>query len=119
MGPRALYSLVEGARGAPLGVRSHGADHVGGVGEALGGEQFQTAEREHGLGAVDQRDSLLGSQGEGLDRGAPQGFAAGHTGTVIIGLAFADEDQRHVRERARSPLAPTLPREGTTGVTPR
>src|SRR5690606_27779213 len=56
-------------------------------------------QRGRDLGAVDQRQPFLGGQPDRLDPDPRQSGARGHRFAVEYGLALADHDRRHVRQR--------------------
>ena len=98
LGTGVVDAGIEGARGAAQGVERHGADHVRRARERFGIRQQEAADGEHGLGAIDQGNALLGLQRERRDAGAGQGFAAGQHGAVPFGFALPGEHQCHVGE---------------------
>ena len=65
MRPDGVDAVVEGARSAAKRIKRERANDIGGIGENLRGVEFEAADGEHGLRAVDQADAFLGVQ---LDR---------------------------------------------------
>jgi hypothetical protein len=61
----------------------------------------------------------LACQREGFDSGAPQGLGPGHRAPSNSASPSPISTMAMWASGARSPDAPTLPCEGTTGVTPR
>ena len=63
--------------------------------------EFEAADGQHRLCAIDQADAFLRMQDDGLDAGAAQRFAAGQDCAAELGLAFADQDEGDVGERSQ------------------
>ena len=62
MRPGFMNALVKGDVGAFQRVQGERADDVGRVGKNVGLQGYQQADRQHALGAIDQRDRLFGFQ---------------------------------------------------------
>ena len=89
----------EGLIGAQQSLDRHGGRHVGCRQEAgrIGAGQAQDA--EHSVGAVGQRQALLGFQYQGGDAGGSQGVGGGDPLAVgVDDLALPGERQGHMRE---------------------
>ncbi len=100
MRTRLVNPRIERARRAAQRIERHRADHVGGFGQRLRGVKFQTADGQHRLRAVDQADAFLGMQRRSARcRRARSASAPGRIGALEFRLAFADQHQRHVRQR--------------------
>ena len=66
MRPRRVQSFVEGASGAPQGIQRQSSRDVRRVGENFRIAQGKQSDGKHGLGAVHERKSLFGLQGQGF-----------------------------------------------------
>ncbi len=75
------------------------ADHGRRFQHALGHEQAVQGQRSRDLGAVDQRQPFLGRQHHRLDAGVFQCRHCRHDFAVDAHIAFAQQRQRHVRQR--------------------
>ena len=98
MRPCGLQPGVVGYGRAVQGFEAQRAGDVGHVGSVFGLEHRQAAKRGHQGGAVGQRQALFGLEGERRQAGGEQGLAARHDLPVDLGLAQADQDQRHMRQ---------------------
>ena len=63
--------------------------------------EHERPDRGHELGAVDQRQALLGGEHERLQAGAAQSLGAGHHLAVQLDHALADQRQGQVCERCQ------------------
>ncbi len=98
-----MNALVEGARRAAQPIQCQSADHVRGIHQPLNGFQFQTADGQHGLRAIDQADAFFGMQRDGLDSRAAERFGAIEQLAFELGFAFADQHEGYMRERSQVP----------------
>ena len=94
-----MNSLVKSCVGTLQRIATQTAENVGRIYKNFGGEQSQTPHREHGLGAVDQRDGFLRFENNGFDLCVFHRIGAGDTPAVSIdALPLADQRQCKVRE---------------------
>src|SRR5687768_14850987 len=90
MRPGILDSLVEGNRRISQRLESHCARHVAEAGEPLGSIESEAADGTHGLCSVKESKTFLSVQHDrGQSRG-PHGICAGHSGSAVEGMPFAD-----------------------------
>ena len=92
--------LVEGRRRAEHRLQAHRPDHIGRAGQPHGVMVGEGPDAGHQLGAVEQRQSLLGAEGDRCQAGAVERRATRlRVGAGDAGRALADEDERDVRQR--------------------
>ena len=94
-----MDARVEGHVGALERVERQRADHVGALHQAAGVREREPAHGGDELGAVDERQALLGLEDERRESGGPQRLGRGHKAPLDEALALADEHERQVRER--------------------
>ena len=92
---------VEGSVAAARGVHRQGTNHQCRLQHRLKAEQGVQRQRSGGLGAIDQRQSFLGAERQRFYAGLFQGRRSGHALAVNQHVAFADQRQRHVRQRCQ------------------
>jgi len=90
---------IEGDRAAAKRVERERGGDVSRIGGNFGVAQGESEKSEHGLGAVEEREAFLGVQHERVDSRCAKGFGAGHAAAFENGFAFADGDEREMRER--------------------
>jgi hypothetical protein len=90
---------VERPIAAARGVDRQRADDQRGLQHRLEAKQGVQRQGRRGLRAVDQRQPLLGRQLQRLDAGAAQQRRGGRAPAVDQHLAFAQQRERHVRQR--------------------
>lgn len=106
MGAQALELLGEDAVGAQQRLDAHGGGDVGGLEQALQVHAGQHEHAEHAVGAVDQRQALLGAQFDRADPGLVQGGVGGQVPPGgVADPALAHQGQRHVRQGRQVPRA--------------
>ena len=90
---------IEGRARAERGLHGEAAAHGGGGEQVLGLEE--AAQRVGGghLGAVQERQALLGRQGQRLQPGERERLARLQPAAAMARLALAEQHQRHVGER--------------------
>ena len=98
VGAGEMEARVEGGGSATEGFHREGGCGLGGVEEGLERGELEAAEGEHGLGAVEQRDAFLGLKREGRETSGGETLGGGEDSAVVVGEAFADEDEGHVGE---------------------
>ena len=113
-----VNALVEGDVGAPQRVYGERANHVGRVHQDFHLQRCQQSDGQHALGAVDERDGLLGLQHQRLDVGLLQRAGGRHALAVKHGLAFADQHQSQMRQRRQIAAGPHAALRGNDGVHP-
>ena len=99
--------------------RQRGGD-VGGAGQPLGAEQRQRRDRRRRLRAVDEREAFLRPQLDRRDAGARERARARRApppSSPIVACPSPISTSARCASGARSPLAPTEPRLGTSGWT--
>ncbi len=106
MRAHALDPRVERARRALQRLEAHRAHDVGQRREALRLHDGEPPDRHHHLRAVDQREPLLRSEGEGRQAALVQRLRARQQRAVHVRLALADEHRRQMRERREVPARP-------------
>src|SRR4051794_22542115 len=84
MGPRLVNALVESDVGSFERIERHGAEDVGGVNQNFSRKQRENADRQHGLGTIDQRDGFLGFEGQGLDTRLLQSVGSGNASALFV-----------------------------------
>ena len=94
-----VNTLVEGDIGASQRVESHRTDHVGGIDQDFRRKQREGSDREHGLRAVDQRNSFFGFENQRLDPALR--FNASAAG---MRLPLAPDTRLHRSTRAQDEL---------------
>ncbi len=97
--PRGVDRGEEGPVAPEQPLEGHRPGQVRGLGQRLAAEERQRAHRAHRLGAVHQRQALLGLEHHRLEPGAGQRGASGEPLVADEGLALADEHQRQVGQR--------------------
>ena len=90
---------VERAVAATRGIDRERADHERGLQHRLEIEQGMQRQRGRGLRAVDQGQAFLGAELERRNAGPLQRKTCRDTLAVLQHVAFADQRQRHVRQR--------------------
>ena len=96
-----MDALVERGVGALQRVHGERAEHVGGVGQDVCLQSGQQSNRQHALGAIDQRDRLFGLQHQRLDASLLQRLRGGHALAAEPGFALGDQHQRQMRQRSQ------------------
>ena len=89
------------------------------VQQVLRAQQSFDGKRGAELCAVEERESFLGFELERSNARGMRYFLGRQCATALARLTFADQREGEMRERARSPEAPTEPRPGMTGSTSR
>src|SRR5664279_2013899 len=108
MGARLVDALVKRGIGAFQRIHGESAEHIGGVREYVRLQSGQQSDRQHALGAIDERDRLFGLQRQWLDVSLRQGFRSRQALAAEGGFASAISTSARCASGARSPLAPTL-----------
>jgi len=106
MWARGIQPRIEGARRTSQSVQRHGANRVGRMRQRFSFQQFQASNGQHGLRAVHQRNAFFRCQHDWLNRRAPQRVAARNPHSFELGLAFADQHQRDMRQRSKIAARP-------------
>ena len=107
MRPRAMDAFIERDIGSAQSVERQRSNHVGGIDQNFCRQQRQCSYRQHGLGAVDQRDCFFGFEHQRLDAGRSQDFRAGNARAFFVQtLAFADQHQRQMSQRRQVSARP-------------
>ena len=96
VGTHGLDAFAKRALRAEEPLDGHGAADVGELEQVLSAEQGEPSHRADRLGAVHQRQPLLGLEGHGGEPRPLEGGARGQTLTAEEGLTFADEQERQV-----------------------
>ena len=99
MRPGGVDARVERGNRAAQRVDGQRGDDVGGAGQPVGGGDGQRQHGRGGLGAVDQRQALLGGRADRREAGGASASAAGRRVVAVPDVAFADQHQRDVRQR--------------------
>ena len=112
MWPGLVDGRVEGHRRPAEPLQGRGPGHLGHLQQFLRTEEGQRPEGRHGLGPVQQGQTLLGLQLERLQPRGGQGLVSREPPSPHRRLALSDEDQRHVGGRREVPRGPdrALPR---------
>ena len=97
--PRADDPPVEGRVGAPRGVERDGADEVRRAGEREGAVEREASDGDRHLDAVDEREPLLGGEGDGPEPRRLEGRRGRSFASADAHAPFAHEPERQVRER--------------------
>ncbi len=118
-GARAIKRLRERRTGAEHRLQAHGADDVGRDGQAQRIVVGERPDARHQLRAVEERQALLGTELDRRQPGPLEGLAAPGPGPAPSTDASPSPISTSARcaSGARSPEAPRLPRDGTTGWT--
>ena len=82
-------------------VQRHGSKHIRRGRQVFCGQQSKTADGQHGLCAVDERDGLFGLGYKRFDLSAPHGLGAVHARTFVKDLAFTDHGQSEMGQRSQ------------------
>lgn len=116
MPPQRMDFRVERRRRAHGGIGGERAGHERRPQAAMRPEEAGQSQGRRDLRAVDEREPLLGGEGERFEAGAGEGVAGGQADAPEQGLALADHHRGHMGDvGARSPEAPTEPWPGMTG----
>jgi hypothetical protein len=97
--PGADDALVEGHDGALQRLERHRAGEVGDPAGGLGVEHGERADRGHVLGAVQERQALLGLERHRRQAGGGQRGRGGLADAAVLDLALADQAERQVGQR--------------------
>jgi hypothetical protein len=98
-----LESGVEGDGGALEGLERERARHDSGVEHTACVVHRERPNSGHEVGAVDERQALLGGQRQGLQPGPAQGVLAAQPLLLERGLALPHQHQPEVRQRRQVP----------------
>jgi hypothetical protein len=98
---RQVNARVEGYGGTHECFERHGSSEVSDLSEAVRVHDAQRSYPGHGLGAIEQGQTLLGREGERSKAGCGEDFCARLPDALKNGFAFADDDQREMRERSQ------------------
>ena len=90
---------MEGRRGAHGGVGRERAGDERRLQAAVGAEEAAERQRGRDLGAVDEREALLGGEHDGREAGPAERLGGGQALALEDRLALADHGGGHVRER--------------------
>ncbi len=105
----------EGAVRPEQPLERHGAGQVGEGGQPIGPDLRERADRHHGLGAVHERQALLGLEHDGPQPGPCERLAAGQALAADPRLALADDEECEVGERREVPGGADRPALGDHG----
>src|SRR6185437_8746298 len=79
-------------------VQRHGSKHIRRGRQVFCGQQSKTADGQHGLCAVDERDGPFGLGYKRFDLSAPHGLGAVHARAFVRDLAFTDHGQSEMSQ---------------------
>ena len=107
---------IEGRIAAFGRIQGHGAGHQRARQQVLGGKQRGKGERRRNLGAVDQREALLGAQFERREPGGGKAVFGRNKLTLVAHAADADQRRPQVRERRKIARGPDRTLQWDAGV---
>ena len=114
--PRLMDPPVERGRRALERLQRHRPGDIEEPRHAMGPQQRQPAGGHHRLGAVQQRQTLLRLQYQGLQASLPQGHQRRHTLLAEENLTLANQRQRQVRQRSKVAARPHRPARRDHGM---
>ena len=95
------YLVIEYPVGPEAGFDAHGPRYVRGARYGFGPKAGDGAQREHSLGPVDERQSLLVRQLERFESRGAQRVGCGTYLSLELDGALADERQSEMREQGK------------------
>ena len=115
MRPRLMDARIERRRGAPQSFQRHSPRQIEEPHHALRSKKAQPANRSHRLRAVQQRQPFLRLQLQWRKSRSRERLGAGSRLPSTKTSPSPISASARCASGARSPLAPTEPRDGTTG----
>ena len=103
MRPGQVNARIEGGGRAHQRLQRDRSGQIGNLRHAQAARHRQPAHSGHRLGAVQQRQALLGRQNQRLQARPAQRLASGHPLAFVKRLALADHHQRQMSQRRQIP----------------
>ncbi len=101
MRPKIVQAPVEDAFAAEIRFQRDRADDICDGRQPFGAQDTKRRDRRHELRAVDEREAFLGAEHDRLQAGTLERNGARQSLVAVIRFSFADERQRHMRERRK------------------
>src|SRR5580704_17825646 len=90
---------IECRIGSFQSVARKSAQHISGIHKSLSCQQCQSADRQHSLCAVDERDRLFGLKDKRLDLSPLQSLPSREASScLVVALAFTDQSECQMRK---------------------
>ena len=109
MRTRLLNARVKRSVGTFECIHGECAEYVRGIREDIRLQEGQQSHGQHALGAIDERDCLLGLQHQRLNLRLLQRFRGRHALAAKGGFALGDQHQREMRQRRQIATGPYAP----------